>query len=176
MSPLSRVQGKGIKQLATNLPVGHKQITAHLLRRDEARMPMNVSKEADEAYMNEKGVRLTQVLEAWPVGTCARCSAVINNAPFIKAEAEYCTQACRDGIKGEKRVSKEAERQIDRTQAKWDKIAARRAIKTGNLPTGWIWCARESCHAPFRPARAATVHCSSRCKRLDVRNPLQEAA
>ena len=140
-------------------------LSKHLVTRGDIRLPMNVSKAADEVYMSEKGIKLNRVLEAWPVGTCSKCNGVIVNAPFVKADAEYCSQNCRDGIKGEKRASKDAEREANRTQAKWDKIAARRATKTGNLPTGWIWCAYDSCHAPFRPGRATTIHCSGRCKR-----------
>jgi hypothetical protein len=174
--------------LSTNLPrgvrgriegvtvLGMNQISAHLATRGETRLPMNVSPEADATYMDEKGIKLSRVLEAWPVGTCFRCQGVIANAPFVKADVEYCSQACRDGFKGEKRSSKEAEREVDRTQAKWDILAARRASKTGNLPTGWIWCSYEPCHAPFRPARATTIHCSQRCKRRWEQNQPQAAA
>jgi len=137
----------------------------HLATRGDTRLPLNVSKAADEIYMSEKGVKLNRVLEAWPVGICSKCSRVIANAPFLKADTEYCSQNCRDGVKIEKRASKDAEREINRTQAKWDKIAARRAAKTGNLPVGWTWCTYDSCHGAFRPGRATTIHCSPRCKR-----------
>ena len=175
--------------ISTNLPSGvrarlngviverFKQIGAHLVMRGESRLPSNVSLAADEAYIAEKGVVFSRVLDKWPVGICARCHGVIMNVPFVKSGSEYCTQGCRDGFVGEKRTSKEAERQIDRTQAKWDKLAAQRAVKTGNLPTGWIWCAYEPCRGPFRPARVATIHCSSRCKRRCEQNqPQTEAA
>jgi hypothetical protein len=151
--------------------VGMRDIANHLAIRGETRLPMNVRPEADAEYMSEKGISLNRVLNAWPVGTCSRCQGTIINAPFVKANMAgkagpaYCSSVCRDGIKGERRASKEAEREIDRTRAKWDKIAARRAVKTGNLPTGWTWCAYNSCHAPFRPGRATTIHCSPRCKR-----------
>jgi hypothetical protein len=110
-------------QLSTNLPYGPKAIRAYLDSLDAGAplMPMNVSKEADDAYRREKGLfRFKQK---------------------PRTDADFARQ-----------------------EAKWDKMAAKRARKTGVLPTGWLWCAYDLCKLPFRPHRASTVCCSPRCK------------
>ena len=73
-------------------------------------------------------------------------------------------------------VTPKTEAELKRQQAKWDKLAAKRAVKTGSLPTGWRWCACECCHHPFRPARKSTIHCSPRCKRRWEQNQPRTAA
>jgi hypothetical protein len=85
-------------QLSTNLPQDTKEVREYVKGRGESRLPMNGGKAADEVYMVEKGIRLTETLKGWPVGTCSRCSGTINNAPFLsKAEpGEFCSRKCRD--------------------------------------------------------------------------------
>jgi hypothetical protein len=63
---------------------------------------MNVSAEADAAYIAEKGLSLGPItLKSWPVGTCARCSGAIHNAPFLSntEPGEFCSSNCRDSSK-----------------------------------------------------------------------------
>jgi len=60
---------------------------------------MNVSAEADAAYIAEKGLTLGPViLKSWPVGACSRCNGVIHNAPFLSntEPGEFCARECRD--------------------------------------------------------------------------------
>ena len=152
-------------QLSADLPYGFEAVRGYIESRGNARLLVNVTKEADAAYFAEKGLVIApKISDSWPVGTCARCRGVVHNVPFVKAGQEYCSQECRDGLSAKNRSTKEADRQMARQQAKWDKLAAKRALKTGNLPTGWLWCAYESCRTPFRPARSTTICCSPRCK------------
>jgi len=48
--------------------------------------------------------------------------------------------------------------------AQWDKQAAKRANRTGELPTGWKWCAYDECHGAFKPSNASQRYCSPRCR------------
>ena len=73
---------------------------------------MNVSKEADAAFMRElqesdpqRYARLQKnmlkgraVKSGWIVGTCTRCHGQIYNAPFLSASEphEFCSRDCRD--------------------------------------------------------------------------------
>jgi hypothetical protein len=98
---------------------------------------MNVTREADDAYCKEKGIRSLSDME--------------------------------NGARAEVSPAKQ-KRLFDQQQNRWDKLAAKRAQKTGILPTGWLWCAYEFCKLPFRPERKATVHCSPRCKRHGERS------
>src|SRR5216684_8361455 len=71
-----------LMQFSTNLPCGAKAVREYIEHRGESRLPMNVSAESDAAYIAEKGLTLgPMILKSWLVGTCARCSAVIHNAP-----------------------------------------------------------------------------------------------
>jgi len=55
-------------QLSTNLPNGDKAVREHIQHRGESRLPMNVSADADAAYVAEKGLKLGPVtLKSWPV-------------------------------------------------------------------------------------------------------------
>ncbi len=86
-------------QFSTNLPCGVKAVREYIEHRGESRLPMNVSAEADAAYIAEKDLKLGPViLKSWPVGTCNRCQGVIHNAPFLSnAEpGEFCSRECRD--------------------------------------------------------------------------------
>ena len=88
-----------LMHLSTNLPSGPKAVREYIANRGESRLPMNVSAEADAAYVAEKDLRLGPViLKSWPVGTCARCNGVIHNAPFLRnAEpGKFCSRECRD--------------------------------------------------------------------------------
>ena len=86
-------------QFSTNLPCGVKAVREYIEHRGESRLPMNVSAEADAAYITEKGLTLGPViLKSWPVGMCSRCSGVIHNAPFLSntESGEFCSRECRD--------------------------------------------------------------------------------
>src|SRR5258708_40068941 len=86
-------------QFSTNLPCGVKAVRDYIGHRGESRLPMNVSAEADAAYIAEKDLKLGPViLKSWPVGTCNRCQGVIHNAPFLSnAEpGEFCSRECSD--------------------------------------------------------------------------------
>jgi hypothetical protein len=79
-------------------------------------VPMNVSREADAAFLSELaihdpqrraalrraiyGISESSSLTRWIVGRCTRCEKVIHNAPFLsRIEAgEFCSRSCRDGI------------------------------------------------------------------------------
>jgi len=64
------------------LPCG-REIWKYMETRGDSRLPMNVSKTADETYKAEKEIRLGETLKGWPVGTCSRCSGTIHNAPCL---------------------------------------------------------------------------------------------
>ncbi len=87
-------------QFSSDLPSGVRAVQ-YIEHRGQTRLPMNVSAEADTAYITEKGLRIGPVtLTSWPVGTCSRCGGVIHNAPFLSAEhGEYCSRECRDAGK-----------------------------------------------------------------------------
>ena len=71
-------------QFSTNLPCGAKGVREYIETRGDTRLPMNVSAEADAAYVAEKGLKIGPVaLDAWPAGSCSRCGGVIHNAPFL---------------------------------------------------------------------------------------------
>jgi hypothetical protein len=75
-------------------------------------LPINVSKEADPAFIREvqesdapRYARLQKNMlrgrtakSGWIVGTCARCHGYIYNAPFLSASerGEFCSRDCRD--------------------------------------------------------------------------------
>jgi len=63
---------------------------------------MNVSVEADAAYIAEKKLKVGPViLKSWPIGICSRCHGVIHNAPFLSnlEPGEFCSRECRDAGK-----------------------------------------------------------------------------
>ena len=83
-------------------------------------IPMNVSKQADEAFVQEikngdparyqrlmKARGSSDTLDKWAVGVCAECSGTVGNAPFIERGKEtgngleYCSRACRAGSSAE---------------------------------------------------------------------------
>jgi len=79
------------------LPCG-REIWKYMETRGDSRLPINVSKTADETYMAEKEIRLGETLKGWPVGTCSRCSGTIHNAPYLSQfeAGEFCSRKCRD--------------------------------------------------------------------------------
>jgi len=89
-------------QVSTDLPCGLRAVREHIERRGEARLPMNVSVEADAAYIAEKQLKVgPAILKSWPIGNCSRCHGVIHDAPFLSNEEsrEFCSHACRDAGK-----------------------------------------------------------------------------
>ncbi len=88
-------------QLSTDLPCGLSAVREHIERRGETRLPMNVSAEADAAYIAEKQLKVgPMVLKSWPIGNCSRCHGVIHDAPFLGNEpGQFCAHACRDAGK-----------------------------------------------------------------------------
>ena len=89
-------------QLSTDLPCGPRAVREYIEHRGDSRLPMNVSAEADAAYVADKGLKVEPVaLESWPVGTCTRCGGVIHNAPFLSSteSGEFCSRRCRDAGK-----------------------------------------------------------------------------
>jgi len=100
-------------QFSTDLPYGEKEERNHL--ESKRTLLMNVSKSADEAFVDElktdpgryrrliRAQGIADTSEKWTVGTCASCDQRIKNAPFVERgkEAgkgqEYCSVACRDG-------------------------------------------------------------------------------
>ena len=89
-------------ELSTDLPCGLSAVREHIAVRSETRLPMNVSVEADAAYIAEKKLRIGPVvLKSWPIGTCSRCHGVTHDAPFLSNEepGEFCSHACRDAGK-----------------------------------------------------------------------------
>jgi len=88
--------------LSTDLPRGLRAVREHIEQRGETRLPMNVSVEADAAYIAEKQLKVGPVvLKSWPIGTCSRCHGTIRNAPFLsnKEPGEFCSRDCRDAGK-----------------------------------------------------------------------------
>jgi hypothetical protein len=88
--------------LSTDFPYGVRAVRQYIEHRGDTRLPMNVSAEADAAYIAEKRLRIGPVtLTSWPVGTCSRCGGVIRNAPFLSntEPGEYCSRECRDAGK-----------------------------------------------------------------------------
>ena len=86
-------------QLDSDLPYGLKAVREHIARGGEIRLPMNVSVEADAAYIAEKKLMLGPVvLKSWPIGNCSRCHGVIHDAPFLSnmEPGEFCSKECRD--------------------------------------------------------------------------------
>jgi hypothetical protein len=86
-------------QLSTDLPCGIRAMREYIEHRGDTRLPMNVSTEADAAYIAEKKLRVGPVIQkSWPIGNCSRCHGVIYNAPFLSNEefGEFCSHACRD--------------------------------------------------------------------------------
>ena len=96
----------------TDLPYGDS-IAEHLASGQS--LQMNVSKEADAAFMRElqecDASRFTSLQRnmlrgragksGWIVGRCTRCHGHIYNAPFVSAEpGTFCSQACRDQNSG----------------------------------------------------------------------------
>lgn len=96
---------------------------------------MNVSKEADAAFMAE--LQRTDP---------KRYANLIRNMRLAVRR---------------QRANQEGAPEFAAKMAQWRKAATRRAKKTGVLPTGWKWCAH--CKEPFEPHRATTETCSSRC-------------
>lgn len=136
-------------------------------------MPLNVNKEADAEFMQlleKEDPERHRKLQPTTRERCAECEAIIGlddegNGPFRLTRGGdgrvYCSRFCRDG---EETAVVKSDRELRRQQARWDKMAARQAKKTGELPTGWRWCAYTLCGEPFRPARATTIYCSPRCR------------
>jgi hypothetical protein len=89
-------------QFSSDLPHGSKAVRDYIEHRGDARLPMNVSAEADAACIAEKGLRIGPVtLTSWSVGMCSRCSGVIHDAPFLSTtvSGEFCSRECRDAGK-----------------------------------------------------------------------------
>jgi hypothetical protein len=88
-------------QFASDLPSGVHAVRGYIEHRGDSRLPVNVSAEADAAYIAEKGLRIGPVtLTSWPVGTCSRCGGVIHNAFLGTTECgEFCSRGCRDAGK-----------------------------------------------------------------------------
>ena len=77
-------------------------VYAYMRHRGDTRLPMNVSAEADAAYITEKGLKLgPTILKSWPIGICSRCHGVIRNAPYLSATGpgKFCSRECRDAGK-----------------------------------------------------------------------------
>ncbi|SRR6266446_4351208 len=85
-------------ELSTDLPCGLRAVREHIEHRGNTRLPMNVSVEADAAYIAEKQLKVGPVvLKSWPTGNCSRCHGVIHDAPFLSNEpGQFCSHACRD--------------------------------------------------------------------------------
>src|SRR5712692_2556180 len=86
-------------QVSTDLPCGLRAVREHIERRDDTRLPMNVSVEADAAYIAEKKLKVGPIiLKSWPIGNCSRCYGVIYDAPFLNnmEPGEFCSKECRD--------------------------------------------------------------------------------
>jgi hypothetical protein len=141
-------------QVSTNLPCCPQAIGEHLASGEPLRM--NVSKEADAAFMRElqdfDAPRYTQLHKnmlkghaaksGWIVGTCARCQGHIYNAPFLSASepSEFCSRDCRDNRPQESK--------------------ARRARHYADC----LGCGRK-----FLARRANNTTCSARCRQKACR-------
>jgi hypothetical protein len=86
-------------QVSTDLPRGDAAVHEYMEHRGEARLPMNVSAEADAAYVADKGLQQGPViLKSWPVGACSRCQGPVHDAPFTSSSesGQFCSRECRD--------------------------------------------------------------------------------
>ena len=85
-------------QLSSNVPHGPRAVREYMKHRGNMRLPVNVSPEADAAYIAERGLKIgPTTLKSWPVGICVRCRGVVRNAPFLSnTERAFCSQECRD--------------------------------------------------------------------------------
>jgi len=89
-------------QVSTDLPCGLSAVREHIEHRGNTRLPMNVSAEADAAYIADKRLKVGPVvLKSWPIGNCSRCHGVIHDAPFLcnMEPGEFCSSDCRDAGK-----------------------------------------------------------------------------
>ena len=88
-------------QFSSSVPHGPRAVREDIDHRADIRLTMNVSGEADAAYIAEKGLKLgPTILKSWPVGLCARCSGAVRNAPFLNdTEGSFCSRECRDAGK-----------------------------------------------------------------------------
>jgi len=93
-------------QLSADVPCGLRAVREYIALRGETRLPMNVSVEADAAYIAEKKLKLGPVvLKSWPIGNCSRCHGVIHDAPFLSnvKPGQFCSRNCRDAGKTARR-------------------------------------------------------------------------
>lgn len=105
-------------QFSADLPCGARAVRHYIEHRGDTRLPMNVSAEADAAYVAEKGLRIGPVtLKSWPVGVCTRCGGTIHNAPYLSATepGKFCSRECRDAGKA---VVKRGRPRLTRRQQK----------------------------------------------------------
>ena len=110
-------------ELSTDLPCGLSAVREHIA------LPMNVSVEADTAYIAEKKLKLGPVLlKSWPIGNCSRCHGVIHDAPFLSNEepGEFCSHDCRDAGKTDVRRGRP---RLTAKQQKESKVNRRRYQK-----------------------------------------------
>ena len=147
-------------QVSTNLPSGPAAIEKHWASGES--LQMNVSKEADTAFMRElqdvdapRYARLQKNMlkgraakSGWIVGKCARCEGHIYNAPFLSASeaGEFCSRNCRD--------------------SRPQKNKTRRARHYADC----LGCGRK-----FLARRANNTTCSSKCRQKACRKPEPEA-
>ncbi len=140
----------------TDLPCGLEAVREHIAVRGETRLPMNVSLEADAAYIADKKLKVGPViLKSWPVGNCSRCHGVIHDAPFLSNEepGEFCSHACRDAGKV---VAKRGRPRLTRKQRKASK-AKRLAYQKNLMQKRRDSALANNCPQPVENANVADV-------------------
>src|ERR1700730_8583835 len=147
-------------QVSTNLPSGPVAIEKQLASGESLRM--NVSKEADAAFMRElqdgdpiRYARLHKNMlkgraakSGWVVGKCARCQGHIYDAPYLSASepGEFSSRNCRDSHPQETKT--------------------RRSRHYADC----LGCGRK-----FLARRANNTTCSDKCRQKASRRPEPEA-
>ena len=105
-------------------------VPAYSRQRGDTRLPMNVRKEADEAYVADKGLKSgPTILKSWPIGACSRCRGMIHNAPYLSASGpgKFCSRECRDGdAKAESETRRRRTRQFMNCKQCWTRFQAKR--------------------------------------------------
>jgi hypothetical protein len=183
-------------QLSTDLPCGAKAISAYLVTRKAGSppIPANVGLAADEAYTAEKGIQTKRPpMDAWPIGSCARCAGVIHNAPFAKAGKKYCSRSCRDNVaEGSPKSSNEpiartcqgCGRGFITTRRRENRVfhsddchanLTEKFSASGVMPTGWKACG--VCGGPFLPEFGTERYCARKaCAKSSARERARQAA